>query len=349
VGSSQDKNQDPIKLTGSAPSAERLKEMVAKGISYLLDKQNKDGCWPSESSGYGYSVAVLCANALLNHRQVDPERVDAALVKSLKWLQGTRSMFGTWDQAALLSFMVDLDSFEAKAFLSKDKIKELSQKNYASLDKAQLTSQHKGGWPYGMGGGPASFLASWITLALLKAKEKGVEVDDKKLAAAGTFLKKLELQTGYFFYGAELVGSQTLRERIKKDPGRILEGLGRVCGCNLVLYLLGERKKEDLDKTVDYFFEKRDLVEKARLRAGTHQKDLHGIAPYYYFFSHYQTTLCLKHTSGDLGRKYRTLLRELLDKIQEPDGSWRDWDSSGRAYGTAMALLMIAELGKQQE
>ncbi len=318
---------------------ERLKEVITKAVQYLLDKQKPEGNWVPTTHDYGYGVTAIALRALLGHRHIDPERIDKALEKGIAYIEqpnkkGKRSVYvDEYGHSYAIDLLVDLLDYE-KSPLSKEKIKEAALKHIKGLGE-------KGSWGYG--GITASFITGMALFSLNFAKVKGLDISDAVLQKGCKTLKGMELVPNHFVYRPEHLRGRPA-ENIKKDPDALKEAIGRAPLCTLILYLHGEKKKEDLEKVIELFFHHRENLEKARLKAGVHDKECKGAASYYFFFGHFYSAAALRCLDEETRKKYKSQIQEALAKIQEQDGSWNEFKSSGPIYGAAMGLVVLAEL-----
>ena len=68
-----------------------------------------------------------------------------------------------------------------------------------------------------------------------------------------------------------------------------------------------------------------------------------GHGGYYFFFAHRNALDSLAFVKGKLAGRVRAVAREQVLAAREGDGTFMDHFSIGRAYGTAMALSILAD------
>ncbi len=84
-------------------------------------------------------------------------------------------------------------------------------------------------------------------------------------------------------------------------------------------------------------------MEKRRKKTGTHEGPF-GIAPYCFYYGHRYAAQAIELLPEAERAKARDRLLATLLKTRDDDGTWNDRVfSRSRAYGTAMALMVLLE------
>lgn len=196
-----------------------------------------------------------------------------------------------------------------------------------------------GGWNYARRPGresvspPSSFMTAMTILALLDAKNAGMEIDDAVFARAITFLEASRAESGEYVY------SGTADQR---RPGGVPGATGRMLIGEVALHRAGRGSAERLAKAVDAFIEHWDELEKRRAKPGTHEPP-YGVAPYYFYFAHRYAAEAVELLGDEMRPEKRASVLALLWRTRnEADGTWNDRVFTRSAnYGTAMSVLAI--------
>ena len=212
------------------------------------------------------------------------------------------------------------------------------------LDALKKTEIPKvGGWQYARGPGienpcPTSpFMTAPCLMALVEAKEAGLEVSDELLARTVKALEITRGESGYVAYNAS--------RQTKDDTGQIPGAIGRLCAVESALARAGKGDEKRLRFAVDRFFEFWPELEKRRKKTGTHVAP-YGVAPYYFFYAFTHAAQAIEFLPEADRPALRTKFRELLFKVRDEDGTWNDRVFPRSAsFGTAMSVLALAEAG----
>ncbi|MCX5651187.1 MAG: hypothetical protein NTU45_07335 [Planctomycetota bacterium] len=210
------------------------------------------------------------------------------------------------------------------------------------LDALKKTEIPKvGGWQYARGPGienpcPTSpFMTAPCLMALVEAKEAGLEVSDELLARTVKALEITRGESGYVAYNAS--------RQTKDDTGQIPGAIGRMCAVESALARAGKGDEKRLRFAVDKFFEFWPELEKRRKKTGTHVAP-YGVAPYYFFYAFTHAAQAIEFLPEADRPALRTNFRELLFKVRDEDGTWNDRVFPRSAsFGTAMSVLALAE------
>jgi hypothetical protein len=201
-----------------------------------------------------------------------------------------------------------------------------------------------GGWQYARGPGlenpsPTSpFMTAPCLMALLEAKEAGLEVSDELIARTVTALEITRGESGYVAYNAT--------RQTRDDVGQIPGAIGRMCAVESALARAGKGDEKRLRFAVDRFFEFWPELEKRRKKTGTHVAP-YGVAPYYFFYAFTHAAQAIEFLPEADRPALRTKFRELLFKVRDEDGTWNDRVfPRSRSFGTAMSVLALGEAGK---
>lgn len=357
---------DELAPLATHPLATREMARVKRdALAYLVRTQRGDGAWtsaidrlyehdPADLGGLGVytpAITAVCAQSLLAERaQPDVER---ALKKARDFLEqledsgqlephgGLLGVYSIWGRAWALAFHARCCT------LRYGERAELERRTRALITSI-AASQHKGGgWPYitlpgdprGEGVDPStSFLTAGVVLALLEARAAGIEVEAGVIEKALAFLQRVRLADGSYLYFGGVPDA---------DPsGEHREASGRGPVCTLALVRGGKLEREDLERSLDVFLKHKPSL------ARQWRKDLchtgpEGQGSHYLFFDYRFAAAAMRGLQPDARRRLRgPLLNDVLAARLE-DGSFEDIPMLGRAYGTAMALMTLADLERE--
>jgi len=109
--------------------------------------------------------------------------------------------------------------------------------------------------------------------------------------------------------------------------------------CEAALFALGASDHERLLFAFDNFWQHYGSIE------GVRHTDFHSdgqIAGFMFLHSLYHTSEAIRLLPEERARPERQKLRERLLQYPEIDGTFLDSEELGRSYGSAMALLILA-------
>jgi len=196
-----------------------------------------------------------------------------------------------------------------------------------------------GGWNYARRPGidtvspPSSFMTAMTIIALLDAKDAGLEIDDQVMARALDFLDASRADSGEYVY------SGTAAQR---RPGGVPGATGRMLVSELALERSGRGDLDRVRSALDAFVEHWDELEKRRAKPGTHEPP-YGVAPYYFYFAHRYAAEAVELLPEAERQPRRSTVLELLWRTHDAEaGTWNDRVFPRSAsYGTAMSVLAI--------
>ncbi len=333
----------------AGPKAEE--RLVELALDYLCRVQNPDGSWPLGDPGvedYRAGVTAIGAHALFVWSDdVPPEgktRVAAALERADRWLG---SNVAAADPATLNSFGAAywLDYLLTRHARGRATAKEVQ----AACDLVMGGRMGNGAWSYsksfgegwkgGFGGWPvtekgrAHSMNAGLSLEVLaRAKATGARIDEEALAASVKTLLAMRVRPGCFTY------TWPEPRKFEEEDASIARG----AVCELALWRLSATKREDLRRALDLFAEHRPAL-RLPVKLSGWWLPPHGHSSYFWFFAYYHAAQALAALSdgkakGDLARMRADLL-----SVVEPDGTWVDFEGTGKPYGTAMALLLLKQ------
>jgi len=315
---------------------------VARAVDALLAMQLADGTWPlGEGDAYRASVTALSARALVSWAELlDAERAARsrdAVARADKWLRAyvetaDPKTANGWDASYVLDYFVDRGARPMTAKAVALLLGGQCPNGAWSYDHRFGTSWKGGfgGWPKTDQGRVHSMNTGPALVALSRAKKAGADVDAKALERGVKALLAMREGPGAFTYTYPDPKCWEKRET----------SIGRASACEQALVELGAAPEADLAGALSEF-----MVRRAELRAPVKLTDgwvsRVGSGSYFYHFAYYHAARALSEHGGEAGQASLRLLRDDLLAVVEADGTWMDFAPVGKAYGTAMSLLVL--------
>jgi hypothetical protein len=170
-------------------------------------------------------------------------------------------------------------------------------------------------------------------MALAEAKAAGLKVPKDLIESGAKALEAMRTSAGLFPYS-----TMTGHEWMTTAHGSI----ARDALCEHALLLAGRSRKPAIEAALGRF-----LDHQAELRAPTKKLydyfNARGHGGYYFFFAHHNARRAAFVLPPPKRAKVLETIRSEVLAARELDGSWMDHYMIGRAYGTAMALLILAD------
>ncbi len=348
----------------AGPTAEEAEAGIAKGLRYLLESQNEDGSWggtrnvtftssfanPATYHTWQVGTTGLACRALL---ELGADEARAAAARGLDWLSAHAELVrpAEWDLDnnwgliyglfALAGALRD-PSFDDAA---KEAWRDAARRMAEGLREYQSP---RGGWGY-YANPSSNWRPDWATsfttaagvLALLDAREAGVPVDEKVLAAAVRAVARARLPNGAYDYDVAAVPRHFRLESINQVKG----SLGRIQIGNVALRRAGAELPDGaVEEGLEQFFRHHKFLDVARNKPIPHEA-YYANAAYFYLFGHYYAGCALLETRDPRRPGWAVRLRREVLKCQQDDGSmWDFWIAHNtKAYGTAFGVLALAK------
>ncbi len=303
---------------------------AGQSLTALLELQNADGSFGDHRSFGGQdpadpAITALAVDALRAWHGKAPaalkkrmaEARERAVEYLARWSRGPAGLDAFNDAYALMTLVAEDEHDAARAVLQR-------------LTASQLPD---GNWTIYHAARPASFNTALSVQALLSAKHARLEVDEKSLQRGVAALAAMRAPSGLFPYstaeGHEWM--TTDHASIARDPL-----------CEDVLLQAGKGSKESLAGALErYRRHGRELRLPTKRLYDYFNSRGHG--GYYFFFAHRNAVEAAQRFAGPRDAKATLeLAREAVLSAREGDGTFVDSFSLGRAYGTAMALLILS-------
>jgi len=336
---------------------------VRKGVDFLLRTQHADGSWGESTAGRSYEVladvpgshrafrvatSALCVMALKNS-DIQGEPVENAIRKGLKYLvknprvkrPNSTELYNVW------AFGYRLRCLSEALFSGICPDMEASMRETATkiVDALKIYQTTDGGWgyydfdvgSYRPAGSSMSFTTATELISLYAAKEAGIEIPEPMLQKALLTLHRARKEDGSYLYG------WYLRYAMGHQVNKIKGSACRTSCCHLAQYLFNDRVSyQDLVKGIEDLIEQNRFCDIARKRPVPHEA-WYANSGYFYLYGHYYASMVLQQLNKKDQERLWLSLRELILRLQEPDGSWWDYPLYGyhKYYGTAYAVLTL--------
>ncbi|MFH0945949.1 MAG: hypothetical protein V2A76_12180 [Planctomycetota bacterium] len=342
----------------SISSARKAQE---DALAFLLAQQRPDGSWigPSEAAGSAETwdnqlttaISAICARSLIPHGSRQDAR--AAVLRALGWFEKARARTrGQGAAAYYMDYSIYANAYEIR--LLADALDaglmepEAARAAIAELvDRLRSKQKDGGGWSYYLTpdlesdtvlNQSISFITAAATIALVRARESGVELPVGMLDKALDCLEQMRndnLTFEYFLFHEQKPGPRGTR-----PPGAA--GRGPVCALALVM---GERRKpQEIREMLGVFFENEPELSRERGKALMHC-GLDGQGSHYVMFNYSNCAQAIgKLPDSERARFKKDLLKAMLG-ARTADGAFLDNPLLGRPYGAAQALVVFHALG----
>jgi hypothetical protein len=198
------------------------------------------------------------------------------------------------------------------------------------------------GWRGGFGGwlatdaGRAHGMNTAIALEVLtRAQAQGFEVPDTVLSAGRYALLAMRVAPACYTY--------TWPE--PRNFEQLDASIARAPAAETALWRLGAAPCEDLATAVRAFVERRTTLD-VPVKLTESWLPPHGLSAYFHSFAYLHGARAIQALAADSRAHDLAALRaDVLARV-EPDGTWLDTFALGKAYATAMALLILGVAGE---
>lgn len=339
----------------------QIKQAIERGVSFLLNAQNRDGSWGSFESArdelylgtvashdaFRQATTALSCMALMVVS--DTNTTQASLEKGLQYLVNQEpegracgeALYHIWALTYVTQCLARAIRYEYLN-LPKEQLVSACHKWSEMLQRMQAAD---GGWAYydfgyGLrqpsGWDSTSFNTAVALDAFWETEKSGIEVDARVKPSALKCLQRLRTPDKTYIYGSYL---QRFPEIV---PNRPKGSLGRAQPCNLMLFRYGKIPVADLKLGLDRLFQEHHFIKMGQNRPYPHES-WYATAGYYFLFGHFYAAEVIKELPREEQIYYWKALGRVLLSCQQKDGSWWDYPMFGyhKMYGTAFALLAL--------
>lgn len=337
--------------------SEESERAVQRGLAYLARIQRSDGSWGRAShddSKYGYVRVGKTALSLLaflasGHTQFSETTYSRNARSAIDFLLGIQDeQTGHFGVTSSYSHGIATYALAESYAMTRDpRLKEplvyavawILFNQYLDVDDPRWV----GGWGYYYPDGrfvadkwPRASVTAWQVMALKSAMIGGLEIPERHLSAARTYLRNsFDVRKNYFRYTHD---PDRLRSPWPTLPASTPASI-------FALMLLGEERDDPRIARATQFVI--DRVPRRYRRASDDDFVLEGQGNLYFW---YYSTLSMFMLGGEEWAIWNASMRDLLIDSQNEDGSWTpispysryaDERSRDRSYTTAMNVLTL--------
>jgi hypothetical protein len=329
--------------------AEAEKRLVGLAADYLALVQLADGGWPLADAGvddYRSGVTALAAHALFATRDELPEpqrkRADAALARADRWLaenvaKADAASLNSFGAAYWLDYQLARHARGAASAADVQAAAALVMGGRMANGAWAYSKRFGEGWRGGIGAWPvtdkgrAHSMNTGLSLeTLARAKAAGAVLDTELVAASVDVLKAMRVEPGAYTY------TWPEPRNFEQEDSSI----ARASVCELALFRLGAVPKADLQQTLALYAE-HEAALRLPVKLSASWLAPHGFSSYFWFFAHYHAAQAALAVGDERSKRVLARIREEVLSHVEPDGTWVDFEGTGKPYGTAMALLLL--------
>jgi hypothetical protein len=364
--------KDPAPKVAPAPpmDAALVDAAIEHGITFLLNRQNKDGSWgtpkqtkdlniyapgPGSHLAFRSAITAMCVKALIDCGPT--EHTLPALGKAETWLFENLPKLRRADGTAIYNVWGHIYSIEAFATMlarpgtdeaKKTRIKEAIA---IQIDLLQRYESVDGGWGYydmryqtkKPSSSSISFVNAAGLVALKAAQNAGAKIPDKLAQRALDAIQRQRKPDNTYTYG------EYLKMKPMRGINRAGGSLGRSQACNIALKMWGDETitSEVLDQWLDRLFSRNGWLDIGRKRPVPHEAWFQ-VAGYFYYFGHYYAGHCIAALDDETAAPHKDHMAATLLSLQEKDGSWWDFPfyDYHQQYGTAFVLQTLSLIKK---
>ena len=239
-----------------------------------------------------------------------------------------------WAYAYRLRFLT-----RAKKHIDSIKIVDAAMDHYIKTAVTALESVQgrRGGW-YHEYNNP--FVTSTALMALFEAQNSGgAAVDSQKVEKGVASLSSERYANGAFPYSSPRGESNNSTKEASEN--KVAASAGRMPLCELGLWYWGKSSEESLANSIQKSFEGQSNLDKA-LKYDDHTSTLSYGGFFFWYDMRARSEAISKIKNDELRKKLADQQKAIILDLPEIDGCFVDSHELGRVYGTAMALLSLA-------
>ncbi|MDA0934960.1 MAG: hypothetical protein O3C51_16040 [Planctomycetota bacterium] len=313
-------------------------EVARRGVEFLLSMQRETGgfqdsryaYWPSPriTPNAWIAITALAATALLEHRDVAPDRVDDALRRAEDYMFDPAHL-NRGDNEDVYADTYRLLYLSRRHQGADDGARAaLVARMHAIIEEAGTRQRESGFFAHEY---ENAFCTAAMLWGLRLAEGAGAQVPPEMFSRGVAALVSARLEDGAFAYS----GTAARRKSSVKDSS------ARMPVCEGMLFELGQSDPERLRAAFDAYWDNLARIEQVR------RNDFHSdgeLGGFFFFHSLFHASELIRLLPDELRAEGTARMRAVLQRIPEMDGSFVDSHEIGRSYGTAMALLTLANV-----
>ncbi|MGE0143322.1 MAG: hypothetical protein AB7I19_05715 [Planctomycetota bacterium] len=312
-------------------------EIAATAIEHLLSLQRDDGgfkdsryaYWPSPkiTPNAWIAITALAATALLEFREVAPERIptdriDSALARAEDYMFNPDHMARGENEDVYADTYRLLYLARRSGHVDSAERAKLVERMNLIIGEAKERQDSQGFFAHEYAN---AFCTAAMMWGLLRAQESGATVPPEMMSRGIAALVAARAPDGSFGYSGT-------RKSSLKDASE------RMPVCEGILFALKQSDDERLRFAFDNYWENLTRIEKVR------RNDFHSdgeLAGFFFYHGLFHASEILARLPESLAGDGKERMREILARVAEVDGSYLDSHEIGRSYATAMALLTL--------
>ena len=350
------------------PLAERVDQAIDGAVRWLLDNQRENGAWgshhsprpievfcsvPGSQQAFRIGTTCLCLMALMDTGRDDAE-VLRAIDRGFDYLledydvkrQSGLEHYSVWAFGFMLQCLGErLEKFPDDP--RGDRMRAVCDLMVLRLQRHQCLD---GGWGYlSLDEVPTykpsftsmSFTTATLVVGLQRAREVGLEVEQKMLDRALDSIERCKTPTGYYTYGP--LWNKMPAAGINQEKGAAC----RTPACLYAVDLFRDNVEEDeYARSLQNLLVKNRRMQILGLRRPIPHESWYQISGYFYLYGHAYAGYVLDGMSDVARRRFSPALAEAVFVTRQPDGSFWDYPlySYHKPYGTAYALIALTRL-----
>ncbi|MCE9638080.1 MAG: hypothetical protein K8T90_20455 [Planctomycetes bacterium] len=357
----------PAAPAAATPTPAQVDAAIRKGSDYLVRAQNKDGSWgstaptltidiyapgPGAYEAYQVATSALAVSALIDVTRggfADVKGAEESIRRGTDFLMAHSRvprasidvLYNSWAHAYML------ETFARLLATEKDEARRAALKKASAdcLDMLATFEYAEGGWGYydfnsqlrKPADGATSFGTASVLTGMRMAKDQGVTIPKRLVDRAVAFLEKLRHPDGSFAY------SWDHRFWPQGPINKIKGSLARTPACYAALRDWGTSVTDAQVVTAFDNLEKEGrFLHIARKYPRPHETWYQN-SGYFTFYGYENASRLLPVLTKERRARAVASFTTYLVPLQEPDGSWWDYQLYGyhKPYGTAYVLSTL--------
>jgi hypothetical protein len=278
-----------------------------RGLRYLAEKQNSEGCW-DDGAGNEPGVVGLCVAAFLAHGE-DPNNGPYAKVirKGIDYIISEQSSVNGYIGSSMYNHAFATKALaESYGVIEHPKVEKALEQAVELILSSQKRNRF-GAWRYTPDSRDADTTVTGCqVVSLFAARNAGMQVPDEAIKKALAYLASCRGGDGSYGYTSAAGGKPTLT------------AIGSLC-----LSLAKEKDSKGYAASLAYLKKNMDYRDR-----------------YYPYYYEYYMSQALFHADTEIWGEWNTRNIRYLATIQSPDGSFPG--NQGQAFSTSGALLSLA-------
>ena len=347
---------------------ETIHQAVRRGVTFLVEDQNKDGSWgsatrtkslniyapiPGSHQAFRAATTSLAISALIQSRDGRAEVREAIqrgedwLIENLRRVRRANgdAIYNVWGHAYAIEALIDLHGFGAPNDDRREQLRDLIASQVDMLERFESVD---GGWGYydfraearTPTSNPTSFTTATGLIALHRAEQLGVKVPRSLRDRAETCIRRQRKPDFTYLYSFNGPTKTSPLRGINRPGG----SLGRSQACNLALRMVGDSAITDqvLNVWLDRLFARNGWLDIGRKRPIPHEAHFQ-VAGYFYYYGHWYAARTFPLLPPSDRQRHQAQMGRLMVDLQEKDGSWWDYPlyDYHQPYGTSMAVMTL--------